>query len=309
VTPSELVARFRLDVRDDQAPYLWSDVEIWGYLNHSIQRWLGAPGGGVRDASTSIVSLTVSISDPWIAISPLITKIRSARLNSTKRTLEVITLEHLLGMQGMANNQFPVSTDDLDLTGNIKALVIGMERNKLRVVRIPLATDTVKLVVERRSIYTHAPPTAAAAPVAVTSITRSGTTATATTTAPHGLLTGTAVVLLAGATQADYVGTFPVIVTDDNKFIFTVASTAVTPATGTITWAPGAEFAIEIDEFYHLDLLAGMKALAYSKEDADTFDKSKADENETKFLANVTKHATDRARQDHTPRLMTYGGY
>lgn len=229
--PSELVARFRLDVRDDQQPYLWSDAEVWGYLNDAIQRWLGAPGGGVLDASTTaICNLAVTAANPWLTLSPLITKIRSARLASTKRTLEVITLEHLLGMQGMANNQFPVSTDDLDLEGNIKALVIGMERNKLRVVRIPTANDTVKLIVERRSIYTHAP------------------------------------------------GDSP-------------------------------ETAIEIDANYHLDLLFGMKALAYAKEDADTFDKSKSDDNEAKFQGRVDKYVRDRSSKTHTPKLMTYGGY
>lgn len=308
MTPSELVARFRLDVDDDQAPYLWSDAEVWGYLNDAIQKWLGVPGGGVRDASTAaICDLAVTAADPWLELSPLVTKIRSARLVSTGRTLRVITLEELFGMDGMANDLFPVSTDDLDLAGTIKALVIGMEDNKLRAVRIPDASDTVKLVVERLSKYTHAAPAAAAAPAAVTSITRSGTTATVTTTAPHGLA-GTSVVLLAGAAQADYVGTFQVTVTDADKFTFTVSDAAVTPATGTITWAPGAEFPIEVDAQYHLDLLLGMKALAYSKQDADTFDKTKADEADAKFVARATNAALDKARREHKPRLMTYGG-
>lgn len=230
MTPTDLVARFRLDVDDDQTPYLWSDDEVWGYLNDAIQKWLGTPGGGVRDASTtSIVNLTVTSGDAWLELSPLITKIRSARLASTGRTLPIISFEELFGMDGMANSQFPVSTDDFDLTGPIKALVIGMEDNKLRTVRIPAANDTVKLVVERLSINTHAA-------------------------------------------------------------------------------ADNPQKTIEVDSQYHLDLLFGMKALAYRKQDADTFDKTKADEAEAQFVARAAKAALDKARREHKPRLMVYGG-
>ena len=64
-------------------------------------------------------------------------------------------------------------------------------------------------------------------------ITRDGTTATATSTA-HGFVTGQCL-LIAGADQADYNGEFYITVTGDNAFTFTVANSPATPATGTIT--------------------------------------------------------------------------
>ena len=79
--------------------------------------------------------------------------------------------------------------------------------------------------------------------VAVTSITRSVSTATVTTTTPHSLTTGDSVLVL-GATQTDYnsptdaagfLTPFTVTVTGASTFTYPVANAPTTPATGTIT--------------------------------------------------------------------------
>jgi len=68
----------------------------------------------------------------------------------------------------------------------------------------------------------------------VSSITRASTTATATTSAAHGYVTGQRVTL-AGADQADYNGTWSIVVTGTTTFTFTVENSPTTPATGTMT--------------------------------------------------------------------------
>lgn len=73
--------------------------------------------------------------------------------------------------------------------------------------------------------------------IAVTSMTRSSTTVTVTTTAAHGLSSGN-VVVVAGATQAGYNGTWDITVSSATVFTFTVTTTPDTPATGTITATP-----------------------------------------------------------------------
>lgn len=70
--------------------------------------------------------------------------------------------------------------------------------------------------------------------VSVSSLTRSGTTATATCAAPHGLATGDTV-LVAGAGQADYNVEAVVTVVSGTVFTYDVANSPTTPATGTIT--------------------------------------------------------------------------
>lgn len=68
----------------------------------------------------------------------------------------------------------------------------------------------------------------------VSSITRSGSTATANTPTPHRLATGMSMTI-SGAVETDYNGTFPVTVTGANSFTYQIVGAPTTPATGTIT--------------------------------------------------------------------------
>lgn len=67
-----------------------------------------------------------------------------------------------------------------------------------------------------------------------TTITRSSTTATATTASNHGYISGD-IITVAGASQTDYNGDFTIVVTGLTTFTYTVANSPTTPATGTIT--------------------------------------------------------------------------
>jgi hypothetical protein len=75
------------------------------------------------------------------------------------------------------------------------------------------------------------------APAPVTSITSSGTTATVTTAAPHGLATGAVLhAKIVGATPSAYNGTFSVTVTGPSTFTYVVPSGTSSPATGAMTY-------------------------------------------------------------------------
>jgi len=68
----------------------------------------------------------------------------------------------------------------------------------------------------------------------LSSLTRSGTTATAITAVPHKLATGM-MTTISGATQTNYNVSAQVTVTGANTFTYQVAGAPATPATGTIT--------------------------------------------------------------------------
>lgn len=70
----------------------------------------------------------------------------------------------------------------------------------------------------------------------ITSLTRSGTTATATSTA-HGFVNGATVSIggTQGTNESGYVGSFVISGVTSNTFNYTVTTTPATPATGTIT--------------------------------------------------------------------------
>lgn len=64
----------------------------------------------------------------------------------------------------------------------------------------------------------------------------------------------------------------------------------------------------EISTEHHEHLLLWMKARAYGKQDADTYDKRKADDFEAKFLAYCENAKQEAARRRHKPRAVMYGG-
>jgi hypothetical protein len=86
---------------------------------------------------------------------------------------------------------------------------------------------------------------ATTASFAVTSITRSGTTATVTTTTNHSFNTGD-LIAINGASQSEYNGSFFIVVTGVAAFTYSVSGSPATPATGTIT-ASGCTYALPTD--------------------------------------------------------------
>jgi hypothetical protein len=80
----------------------------------------------------------------------------------------------------------------------------------------------------------------------LTSVTSASTTATATLVG-HGYRTGDSVVV-AGANQSEYNGTYTVTRVSDNVFTYTFAGSVTTPATGTITAQSGTLRAMQIGD-------------------------------------------------------------
>ena len=68
---------------------------------------------------------------------------------------------------------------------------------------------------------------------AISSLTRSGSTVTATTSSAHSLATGIEATI-SGAVDTQYNGTFEIVVTGERTFTYTIDTTPSTPATGTI---------------------------------------------------------------------------
>lgn len=64
----------------------------------------------------------------------------------------------------------------------------------------------------------------------------------------------------------------------------------------------------DIPEEHHLHLLDWMKALAYRKQDLDTFDPNKAADCESRFLAYCLVVKAEWSRYMHKTRVVTYGG-
>ena len=73
-----------------------------------------------------------------------------------------------------------------------------------------------------------------------------------------------------------------------------------------ITDAGDEEF--EIDEQHHMALLLWAKAMAYGKEDAETFNKSKRDDYEVRFRSYCAEAKKEQGRMRRDVGVVAYGG-
>jgi hypothetical protein len=76
----------------------------------------------------------------------------------------------------------------------------------------------------------------------------------------------------------------------------------------TITLANSGTATLEIKPHHHKHLLYWMKKLAYEKQDAETFNKSKAKEFEQKFNDYCDTARKEKDRRKHHTRVVAYGG-
>lgn len=136
----QLVEQFRQDARDTVSPYLWSDAEIIGYLADAEQRFCLLTGG-LADASSFAARLKCRADKPFADLAPQVLTVRAAyRTDGTP--LRLVNFERLQ-TTGEGRALFA------DTPGPIHTLVLGMERNRVRVVHTPTEDQTLNLIVHR----------------------------------------------------------------------------------------------------------------------------------------------------------------
>jgi len=64
----------------------------------------------------------------------------------------------------------------------------------------------------------------------------------------------------------------------------------------------------EIEPMHHIHLLKWMKALAYRKQDAETFDRTRAEDSEALFRIYCDQVVGENERYKHKTRVVAYGG-
>lgn len=225
----ELIDEFRDQVDDVAKPYLFSETAVLRYAIDAQDMFVRLTGG-IPDVSTpQLTEIPVVAETPLQAHSPYILRIRSAKLLTAKRALRVIREADLAVLSvrdyGLVT---PMYLDDTD-TGDVVAMVLGVEKNKVRWYKVPAedaTTDTCKMNILRLP--------------------------------------------------------YPRIKEESDT--------------------------LEIDEQHHLHLVMWMKHLAYSKEDAETYDKELAEKNEAAFRAYCKEAKQEEERQRYRPRVVQYGG-
>ena len=92
-TPSELLALARREMADTVAPYLWSDNDLYYYMDLA-QREFARKTNCIRDGVT-FTNMAVESGDPLVPYDDSIIDISRASLDTANRVLTVCTIDDL----------------------------------------------------------------------------------------------------------------------------------------------------------------------------------------------------------------------
>jgi len=150
---TSLYDRFRSEVFDSAEPYLWTDNEVFQYMD-AAQKTLVRATGGIADSTSDLTKLTVVAGDPWVVVDPRVLTIRRAQLESNGRVLALLNHENLASM---------VDTYDYGLQrgprmdtqeGPVRYMVLNMDQDRVRLIAVPAAEDVIQLMVYRLPLTT-----------------------------------------------------------------------------------------------------------------------------------------------------------
>lgn len=135
-----LLDYWRAQVMDQALPFLWTDDEAWAYMNDA-QLQFCRKTEGIPDATTpEVVQVPVELGEIFADVHPSILTFREAHLLSTGDSLDIL-------------NHTDVRKWD-NASGNVTAMIVGMERNKVRWNKTPTVDDEVDLLVFRLPLTT-----------------------------------------------------------------------------------------------------------------------------------------------------------
>jgi hypothetical protein len=135
---TELLDTFRGEVSDAVAPYLWSDVECYRFMD-SAQKMFCRLTDGIEDSLSKVTQLSIVAGTDWYKLSPLVLKLRTAVRADNGRRMTVIEAENL-ERAGIRFDMVP---------GVPRTLVSGLGQNMLRVHPMPSEDAALALTVFR----------------------------------------------------------------------------------------------------------------------------------------------------------------
>lgn len=151
MTSDDLYTLFRSDVVDAVAPYLWSDLEVWNYMNDAYRMFVRLTGG-IPDSLSSVTRVPVVAGKATAVVSPLILRFTSAYLMSDGTELKLINGNQtpLLGKTDYGN---VVTAMRDNSTGPVRYMQTNVARSQdggtVRWIKVPAVNDTVQMDVYR----------------------------------------------------------------------------------------------------------------------------------------------------------------
>ena len=144
---TELLEAFRLDTVDTADPPLWSDPEIYRYLNDAYFQFVRITGG-VADFTSEACEVGITAGEDMSLLHPSIMRVMSAKRRSDKATIRVINSTDLGSVRVSDYGQAVLTKVD-EATGPVRLMVLGMQRGVVRWVQLPEFDDAVDMVIYR----------------------------------------------------------------------------------------------------------------------------------------------------------------
>ena len=102
MTSDELYEAFREDIVDVAKPYLWSDAEVWRYMNDAYSMLVRLTQG-IPDADSEATELQIVANDANGELHPSILRIMSATRRSDGAEIKVINATDLSAYKRLAS--------------------------------------------------------------------------------------------------------------------------------------------------------------------------------------------------------------
>lgn len=144
---TELINYWREAVKDTSAPYFWSDAEAYAYAQAAYVMFTRLTDG-VADFTSAACEVDVVVGEPVAELHPSILTIRQATRRSDGGAIEVLNHTDLGALTRTSYGQtIPISMDNSP--GRVTHMVIGMQRNRARLIHVPAENDTIELLIYR----------------------------------------------------------------------------------------------------------------------------------------------------------------
>ena len=134
MTLADLITHFRNLTSDIEAPYLWSDDELYVYVEQA-QNTMVKGFDGFRDSTSAMTQIVLAANAPTVAIDPRILRILHAQ-DPVLGPLEVI-------------NRTDHRAHQLIVPGAVKYLILGESEDQARPWPVPVVDTAISLTVNR----------------------------------------------------------------------------------------------------------------------------------------------------------------
>lgn len=143
----ELYDQFRSDVVDVLKPFIWSDDDVFRYMDDAYKMFVRLTGG-IADFTSDFTRVDIVAGDPIGIYDKRILRIMKATRLSDNGKITVINQTDLSFIRGDDYGLLrPAYLDNAP--GRVTQMIIGMERGKCQWVQVPEVDDTAVLHIYR----------------------------------------------------------------------------------------------------------------------------------------------------------------